>query len=124
MIVLVVLFVSISSAFASATFNFHFPDHYMGSLQIDNDTIMAGQNTNPYVHTNQTTISTVYLLVPSGDTMQPATNPRYITTWGTKYFTWKPNYGGSGTYYKLVAHPDVYNGTWNAYNVDGYWDVN
>lgn len=110
-----------SIAYGSGTFQFSFPNYVSGSLRKTPYYLTKDTSSTPYVQTNNSTISTVYFLAPYDQELVMATHTRYITTAGTYYFTWNSGYGGIGTFYRLEGYPDLNNGSWNAYSVNGTW---
>lgn len=103
---------------SAASFNFTFNPPFTGSLKSTSKvTVSSGL---PYVNPSHSATPTSYFLSPTPGTAIEATNfITNISTSGTRFFTYKSGYGGTGQQYVLSAHPSNFD--FVKYTVKGNW---
>lgn len=117
-IVLSLVYAMTATAFA-ASFDFHFTPPFTGSLNttgLQEVTQLDAAYVNP---STSATPTTYYLATSSSNTIAATDFIKDVSTSGKRSFTYKTNYGGIGTKYKLGGYPSNFD--FLEYDVEGTW---
>lgn len=116
-----------TQAFAAqdeSTYSFHFVPPFTGCLNITPQAARADSAYDPYVRPARSSQETRYYLLADdiyedGGYRPEATNYREASSSVTRVFTYKPQYGGTGTYYHLAGYPVAMD--FSEYWISGDW---